>query len=218
MTTPQTKQMSSFEMQKILQAQQLEHQDNSEFNLNSESISQILDSEIVQVLTTELSATQQAEFDQQAQFLPVSTDNRVKPEAPALFICLPSTKLSAFELCQGAINNGYTHLIAENSESLEAELANYLNQLNTSSTQTSTQDFSPAKFTVFLVKNVVRAYQLLSKARRDFPKYQPHVIAITGSSGKTTVKQILDRIFKLHHDQLDPGEEIPNPDLSHRMV
>ena len=76
-------------------------------------------------------------------------------------------------------------------------------------TQDKTKVIKDAKFIIY-VKNTLVAYLKLAKYIRD--KINPTVIAITGSSGKTTVKEmlysVLNTTYKTHKTILNHNNEI----------
>ena len=102
----------------------------------------------------------------------ISTDTRTI-EKDDLFFALEGEKFDAHDFLEEAATKGAKHLVVSKPKSVSEKIRKHLN--------------------VIVVEDTLKAYGDLAKFYRQ--KFKIPVIAITGSSGKTTVKEILAHLL-----------------------
>ena len=112
-------------------------------------------------------------IEDEIKFKGVSTDTRTKI-AGRLFVALEGENFDG-------------HLFTQNAEKLGAKAIIAHKKVSTS-------------LPTIIVKDTEKAYQKLAAWYRE--SLSPQVIAITGSNGKTTTKNMLDSILSLHASTL----------------
>ena len=141
-------------------------------------------------------------FIQTKNFLPDSlpawsftTDTRNVPEN-SWFIALKGQSFDGHAFCEQAIANGAKGLIISDLEVFE-KIAGGNN----------------SHISIILVADTLKAYQLIAQHHRR--ELSPITIAITGSNGKTTTRQILTRVlsvkYKVHSSEGNENNEIGVP-------
>ncbi|GAB4072361.1 UDP-N-acetylmuramoyl-tripeptide--D-alanyl-D-alanine ligase [Barrientosiimonas marina] len=124
--------------------------------------------------------------------LEVTTDSRKQTEN-ALFVPLTGDRFDGHDYVEQAVSNGAVAVLWQKNKQLPIAL--------------------PDDFPVFYVENTLIALQQLATAYRDLVK--PEVIAVTGSNGKTTTKDLLASIirtsFKTHYTEGNLNNQIGVP-------
>ncbi|WP_308430700.1 UDP-N-acetylmuramoyl-tripeptide--D-alanyl-D-alanine ligase [Lentibacillus kapialis] len=122
----------------------------------------------------------------------VATDSRKKLDE-SLFVPLEGENFDGHDYMKDAFDRGASAALWDKKKGLP--------------------DFLPADFPVFFVEDTLAAMQELAKAYRE--KVNPVVIAITGSNGKTTTKDITASVvgasFKTHYTQGNLNNQIGVP-------
>ncbi len=108
-------------------------------------------------------------------FTSVSTDTRHLTKG-ALFVPLIGDRFNGHDFIDVAIKSGASAAIWQIDQPLPKEL--------------------PEDFQLYFVKDTLITLQQMAKAYRQ--KVNPNVIAVTGSNGKTTTKDLLSAVLSLH--------------------
>lgn len=129
----------------------------------------------------------------------LSTDNRVAPakyvsreldglpanydQGASLFLALRSAKFSQLELVKGAIKNGYRFIVCE----IDRDLPEIVKLVDAHNAEHVSQTLH-----LWYVNDTLLALHALAKYHRVL--FNPQVVAVTGSSGKTTIKDLTARL------------------------
>lgn len=115
-------------------------------------------------------------------FSSLSTDTRTI-EAGGLFIALRGEHYDGHKFVEVALKNGATAVLVDNEQ-------------------------DAADYPTIVVEDTLKAYQLLANFHRR--RFNIHVVAITGSSGKTTTKEMLAAVLSSKYNVLSSEKNFNN--------